>query len=47
MRSEKIDPLSRFIASQKLRAGDVVEVELEGEQLAFFRTARSDLELVI
>ena len=33
-----VDPLSRFIASQMLRAGDVVEVELEREQLAFYRS---------
>jgi len=35
---ELVDPLSRFIASQKLHAGDVVEVELEQGQLAFFRS---------
>jgi len=35
---ELVDPLSRFIASEKLHAGDIVEVELEQEQLAFFRS---------
>lgn len=35
---ELVDPLSRFIASQKLHAGDLVEVELERQQLAFYRS---------
>lgn len=31
-----VDPLSRLIASQQVKAGDVVEVELSGNQLAFY-----------
>ncbi len=34
---ELVDPLSRFIASEKLYPGDVVEVELEADRLAFYR----------
>ncbi len=36
-----VDPLSRFIASQKLTAGDVVEIEEEDGELAFYRSSRS------
>jgi len=35
---ELVDPLSRFIASHRLHAGDVVEVELERQQLTFYRS---------
>ena len=37
---ELVDPLSRFIASEKLYPGDVVEVELEADRLAFYRRLR-------
>lgn len=32
-----VDPLSRFIAAERLLPGDVVEVERDGEGLLFFR----------
>ena len=32
-----VDPLSRFIAAERLAPGDVVEVEREGDSLLFFR----------
>ena len=40
---ELVDPLSRFIASNQVTPGDVVEVELEAEsgRLAFYRAQRS------
>jgi ATP-dependent Clp protease ATP-binding subunit ClpC len=34
---ELVDPLSRLIASGRLTAGDIVEVERNGEQLLFYR----------
>ena len=37
MERELVDPLSRFIASHKVSAGDVVDVELESEGLTFYR----------
>jgi len=37
---ELVDPLSRFIASEKLYPGDVVEIELESDRLAFYRRLR-------
>ncbi len=46
MERELVDPLSRFIASQKLTAGDVVDVEGESERLAFYRRVRM-MEAVI
>ncbi len=36
-----VDPLSRFIASQKLHPGDVVEVGVEVDQLVFDRSPRT------
>ena len=38
MEKELVDPLSRFIASQKLYPGDLIEVELENEMLVFYRS---------
>ena len=40
MERELVGPLSRFIASQKLSPGDVVEVEAESERLVFYRKMR-------
>lgn len=40
MERELVDPLSRFIASQKLIPGDLIEVELENEQLVFYRSIK-------
>lgn len=34
---ELVDPLSRLIASEGIAAGDVIEIEVEGDELAFFR----------
>ena len=36
-----VDPLSRFIASRQLTAGDVVAIEEEDGELAFYRSSRS------
>ena len=41
MERELVDPLSRFIASKKLIPGDLIEVELENEQLAFYRSIKN------
>ncbi len=41
-----VDPLSRLIASKAVGPGDVVEVEREGEGLAFFRTSRRNSTIV-
>ena len=46
MEEEIVDPLSRFIASHALQPGDVVEVEREGDRLAFYR-AVSTAELIV
>lgn len=46
MERQLVDPLSRFIAADKLSPGDVVEVELESGMLAFFRRARTSRALV-
>ncbi len=43
---ELVDPLSRLIASEGIAAGDVVEVEVEGEGLAFFRRSRNAAALL-
>ena len=40
MEKELVDPLSRFIASQKLYPGDVIDVELENGNLVFYRTIK-------
>ena len=40
MERELVDPLSRFIASQKLLPGDIVEVERESDQLVFYRSLK-------
>ena len=36
--SEIVDPISRLIASQRVHAGDVVEVKREQNQLVFYRS---------
>jgi ATP-dependent Clp protease ATP-binding subunit ClpC len=36
--SELVDPLSRLIAAHQIAAGDVIEVEREGDSLGFYRT---------
>ncbi len=41
METELVDPLSRLIAGGKLRPGDLVEVERDGDRLAFFRGQRA------
>lgn len=40
MGKELVDPISRLIASQKLHAGDVVEVETDSHELVFYRNSR-------
>ena len=47
MERDLVDPLSRLIASQEVQAGDVVEVELEGEDLAFYRKPRRSEALIV
>jgi len=37
---EIVEPLSRLIASDAVRAGDIVEVDMEGAELAFYRVGR-------
>jgi len=37
---EIVEPLSRLIASDAVRAGDIVEVDMEGAELAFSRVGR-------
>lgn len=37
--AQLIDPLSRLIASHRIEAGDVVDVERDGDRLAFYRTS--------
>lgn len=44
---ELVDPLSRFIASNELHPGDLVEVDVEGSALAFYRGARDSHSLVV
>jgi len=44
---ELVDPLSRFIASRKLQPGDVVEVEVEGDRLVFYRRKRTTMRGVV
>ncbi|MDT8369291.1 MAG: hypothetical protein RQ745_08795 [Longimicrobiales bacterium] len=36
-----VDPLSRLIATRALKPGDVVEVDVDGEELAFYRVGRA------
>ena len=47
MERELVDPLSRFIASKKLDPGDVVEIEKEGDRLAFYRRFEFPVGLVV
>ncbi len=44
---ELVDPLSRFIASRRLSPGDVVEVDLEGDALVFYRRSRYEEGIVV
>ena len=46
MERELVDPISRLIASQKLRAGDVVEVETDSHELVFYRNSRISEEVI-
>ncbi len=41
-----IGPLSRLVAARQLTAGDVVDVEVEDERLAFFVDNRNDHQLI-
>ena len=47
MEAELLDPLSRLIASQRVEAGDVIEVELLNGQLAFFRSRETPSSVVV
>ena len=38
---ELVDPLSRLIASHRVHAGDVVEIERDGDVLRFYRRSRT------
>ena len=40
MEREFVDPLSRFIASEKIYPGDIVEVEAESGKLTFYRNRK-------
>ena len=44
---EIVGPLSRLIASHRIEAGDIVEVELDRERLAFFRVGRGEGSLKV
>ena len=46
MEVELVDPLSRLIATDRLAPGDVLEVEREQDQLAFYRRPRNDATVV-
>jgi len=46
MERELVDPISRLIASQKLHAGDVVEVETDSHELVFYRNSRISEEVI-
>ena len=35
--AELVEPLSRLIATEQIDAGDIVEVERDGEALVFYR----------
>lgn len=45
--AELVDPLARLIGGLQVNAGDVIEVEREGDRLAFYRTLSSDGALVV
>ena len=47
MERELVAPLSRFLVADKLQPGDVVEVELVADALAFYRRGRGDRAIVI
>ena len=47
MEVELVDPLSRLIVSQKVLAGDVVEIEREGDHLVFYRKQAAGSALVV
>ena len=41
MEREIVDTLSRLIASGQVGAGDVIDIEREGDDLAFFRSTEA------
>ena len=47
MEVEIVDPLSRLIASQRLRPGDVVDIERKGDGLEFYRRQAAETALVV
>ncbi len=44
--AELVDPLSRFIAAHQIAAGDVIEVEREGDRLGFYRAGAETIVVV-
>ena len=44
---ELVDPLSRLLATQRINPGDVIEVEVENDRLAFYRRPRAESGLVV
>jgi hypothetical protein len=42
-----VDPLSRLIGSNRVSAGDVIDVERTGDDLAFYRRATAEPTLVV
>jgi ATP-dependent Clp protease ATP-binding subunit ClpA len=44
---ELVDPLSRLLATQRIVLGDVIEVEVEDDRLAFYRRPRAETGLVV
>ena len=40
MESELVDPLSQLIATDRLSAGDVLDVERQDDHLVFYRQGR-------
>jgi len=44
---ELVDPLSRLLATQRINPGDVIEVEVEDDRLAFYRRPRAEPGLVV
>jgi len=44
---ELVDPLSRLLASKRINAGDVIEIEVEDDRLAFYCRPRVESELIV
>lgn len=44
---ELVDPLSRLLATQRIAPGDVIEVEVKDDQLAFFCRPRAEPGLIV